>query len=121
MIYDIAGRIYKKNSTKNPSAILYHPKAEKLCFFTKFIKNLIVTAETANAVNVPAIRMANSADVTENPFNMNFRSLSRLAPNIAGSARKNENSDAVLRFIPRIIPPSIVEPERDVPGTMESV
>jgi len=104
-----------------PSMIRYHPNAAKLCFFTNPIKNLMVTAETINAVTVPAIRIRISADVIGTPFIMNFRHLRRLAPNMAGRARKKENSDAVLRLIPSIIPPSMVEPERDVPGTMESV
>ncbi|MNJ82301.1 hypothetical protein D3C77_816120 [compost metagenome] len=38
------------------------------------------------------------------------------APSIVGMARKNENSVAVLRWMPAIMPPMMVAPEREVPG-----
>ena len=38
-----------------------------------------------------------------------------------GIARKNENSAAAAREVPMMIAPSIVEPERDVPGTSASI
>src|SRR5690625_7609004 len=37
---------------------------------------------------------------------------------MVGIAKKKENSVAVLRWIPANIPPIIVAPERDVPGTI---
>ena len=39
--------IKKYPITKAPSIIRYHPNPEKLCFLTKFIKNLIATIDTA--------------------------------------------------------------------------
>jgi len=39
---------------------------------------------------------------------------------MTGMARKNVNSAATVREQPRMRPPMIVEPEREVPGTMES-
>ena len=43
-----------------------------------------------------------------------------LAPNITGMARKKVNSATAVREQPSSRPPMIVEPEREVPGTMES-
>ena len=42
------------------------------------------------------------------------------APSIAGTARKKVNSEATLLELPSMIPPRIVEPEREVPGISES-
>ena len=64
--------------------------------------------------------------VTRSPQSVEERAISlvtsfkKLTPNITGIARKNENSAAIPREQPRIIAPSIVEPERDVPGIRES-
>ena len=44
--------------------------------------------------------------------------LSRLAAPITGIAAKKENSAALFRGMPSILAPSIVAPERDVPGIM---
>ena len=41
----------------------------------------------------------------------------RLAPNMTGIPRKKVNSAATVREVPTRIPPIMVEPERDVPGT----
>ena len=46
----------------------------------------------------------------------NSKSLSMLAPKIAGTAAKNENSVALCESSPIIRAPIIVAPERDVPG-----
>ena len=51
----------------------------------------------------------------------NFMPLSSDAPSMTGTARKNENSAAAGRETERIDAPRIVEPERDVPGTSESI
>ena len=45
-----------------------------------------------------------------------FTIFSRLAPNITGIPRKNENSAAAALEQPRTMAPSMVEPEREVPG-----
>ena len=43
-----------------------------------------------------------------------------LAPRIAGTAAKNENSAALCLLRPKILAPIIVAPERDVPGIIAS-
>ena len=58
-----------------------------------------------------------SVPVKEKP---NFRIFRRLAPNMTGIPRKKVNSAATVREVPARIPPIMVEPERDVPGTTES-
>ena len=73
--------------------------------------------ETTNATTIPTIRIITSVPVKEKP---NFRIFSRLAPNMTGIPRKNVNSAATVREVPARIPPIMVEPERDVPGTTES-
>ena len=73
-------------------------------------------SETAKATIIPLIRITNS--ITEK-LKPNLRSLSAEAPSIAGTARKNVNSEATVLDVPIEIPPRIVEPERDVPGISE--
>ena len=46
----------------------------------------------------------------------NSKSLSALAPKIAGTAAKKENSVALCLSSPSIRAPRMVAPERDVPG-----
>ena len=74
-------------------------------------------SETAKATIIPFARITNSIIEKWNP---NLRILSAEAPSIAGTARKNVNSDATVLEVPIEIPPRIVEPERDVPGMRES-
>ena len=50
----------------------------------------------------------------------NFKSLSKLAPNITGIARKNVNSAATSLEVPSIIAPRIVAPDLDVPGIKDN-
>ena len=73
--------------------------------------------ETTNATTIPTIRIITSVPVKEKP---NFRIFRRLAPNMTGIPRKKVNSAATVREVPARIPPIMVEPERDVPGTTES-
>ena len=47
-----------------------------------------------------------------------YKLTDRGAPTIVGTARKNENSAAVLRLMPIASAPMIVAPERLTPGTM---
>ena len=63
-----------------------------------------------------AIMIATSTPVKAKPC---FTSFKRLAPNITGTARKNVYSDASSLEHPSRIPPMMVAPEREVPGTME--
>ena len=89
----------------------------KSCFFMYPIRNLIAIMETTNATTIPTIRIITSVPVKEKP---NFRIFRRLAPNMTGIPRKKVNSAATVREVPARIPPIMVEPERDVPGTTES-
>ena len=105
-----------------PKAIRYQPKDSKLCFLTKDIKNLIATIETAKATSVPVKRITISVVLRVKPSIKNaLNAFKAEAPAITGIARKKENSAAAVRETPESIPPSIVEPERDVPGMSESV
>jgi hypothetical protein len=49
----------------------------------------------------------------------NLTIFNKLAPNITGIDRKNENSAAILLDVPKMIPPRIVAPDLEVPGTRE--
>ena len=50
-----------------------------------------------------------------------FTRRSRLAPAMTGRAMKKLNSAATGRLMPPIMPPRIVEPEREVPGIRASI
>ena len=69
--------------------------------------------ETTKEKIQPAMRIANSSGVKLKPNPINFR---KLAPNITGMERKKEYSAAIGRAVPISIAPTIVAPERDVPG-----
>lgn len=88
----------------------------KLCFLTKFIKNLIANTETINDTTIPISKIINCPIENILPSRKNLNIFSPLAPNITGIARKNENSAATYLEQPKIIAPRIVEPEREVPG-----
>ena len=47
---------------------------------------------------------------------MYFNNFNPEAPNIAGMLKKNENSVAIKRDVPINNAPTIVAPEREVPG-----
>ena len=74
---------------------------------------MIARIDITNAVPIPKSRISNSLEVNEKPNLYNF---SKLAPNIIGIDKKNENSAATNRLVPSTIAPRIVAPERDVPG-----
>ncbi len=76
--------------------------------------------ETKNVTTKPVIITAHSVVLITAPFAKNFTSFKPLAPNITGTAIKNENSVPTNREQPTIIAPKIVEPEREVPGTKDS-
>ena len=63
--------------------------------------------------------MATSLAPNVPPLTKYLTSLSALAPNMTGIARKNVNLDATERVQPSNRPPMMVEPERDVPGTSD--
>ena len=96
----------------------YHPKTLKSCFLMYCIKNLIMMIDETNAVIKPTIKIKSSADEKTKP---NFSSLNNEAPNMTGIARKNVNSAATVLETPRIKAPTIVAPERDVPGKTAAI
>ena len=73
--------------------------------------------ETTKATNIPKSVIQSSKAVNPNP---NFIILIALSPNITGTARKKVNSAAATRETPIRRAPIIVEPDRDVPGIIES-
>ena len=77
------------------------------------IKNLIAATDTKNDTTHPKINSENSANVKWKPNLTNFK---KLAPNITGIARKNVNSAATPLAVPIKSAPTIVAPEREVPG-----
>ena len=74
--------------------------------------------DTINATAIPTMRMRSSWDVKLKP---NFTSFKALPPSMAGMARKNVNSAAVVREIPISRAPTIVAPEREVPGNTAAI
>ena len=78
----------------------------------------MATIETKKEVIQPAASMINSSGVKLNPKLTNF---TRLAPSMTGIDMKKENSAAIGRSVPISIPPTMVDPERDVPGTNERI
>ena len=84
------------------------------------MSHLMAISETTKATTQPTPRMAISLVPNVPPLTKYLTSLSALAPNITGMARKNVNLDATERVQPSSRPPIMVEPERDVPGISES-
>ena len=65
----------------------------------------------------PTSRISSSMAVKDAPERKNFSSLMALAPSMVGMAMKKLNSAAADRPAPMRMPPKMVEPEREVPGT----
>ena len=85
-----------------------------ISFFLIFLSNnLIVTIDTRKDTTIPTISTINSVVVNARP---NFTIFNKLAPNITGIPKKNENSAATVLEHPSKIPPRIVAPDLDVPG-----
>ena len=76
-------------------------------------RNFIVNKDTINATTIPTNNTVSSKLLNTIP---NLISLSKLAPNITGMAKKNVNSAATSLDTPINKAPNIVAPERDVPG-----
>ena len=74
--------------------------------------------ESTNATIIPIASNATSAELNPPLY---FRILIALPPNMAGTARKNVNSAAAVLEIPSIREPTMVEPERDVPGKIAAI
>ena len=79
--------------------------------------NVITKTETKNATNIPVINVNISTDENAKP---NFNIFTALNPNITGTAKKKVNSAAATLDTPISNAPTIVEPERDVPGIIDN-
>ena len=75
-------------------------------------------SDTTKATIIPVINRNISCPVSR-AGNCNI--FNRLAPNITGTAMKNVNSVATNRETPIIRAPTIVAPERDVPGNTAAI
>ena len=82
------------------------------------IKNLIANTDTTKATTNPTTNNISSFPVKLNP---NLSSFNALAPNITGIARKNVNSAATVLDTPINNAPTIVAPEREVPGNTAAI
>ena len=51
----------------------------------------------------------------------NFNNLNKAAPNMTGIAKKKVNSAATVLETPKIKAPTMVAPERDVPGKIAAI
>ncbi len=78
----------------------------------------MTTIETAKDTNMPTARTTNSQLVKTMPYFSNFN---RLAPNITGIARKKVYSAATVLDTPIKSAPTIVAPEREVPGNIAAI
>ena len=116
----MSGRTTSTMRTTAPSPILYHPNDEKLCFFTKFIKNLMESKDTAKATTIPMIKYPISAPRSLLPSMINIRIFKALAPSITGIAKKKVNSAPAGLSMPIKSAPMMVAPERDVPGIKDN-
>ena len=74
--------------------------------------------DTAKATTMPTISREASVMVKWKP---NFTSVRRLAPNMTGMARKKVNSAAITLLTPISSAPTIVAPEREVPGKIAAI
>ena len=78
----------------------------------------MTNTETINATSMPTINMAASIPVKDNP---NFNIFNKLAPNMTGIARQKVNSEAAVRDTPTSRAPTMVAPDRDVPGNTAAI
>ena len=79
---------------------------------------MIASIETTNETTIPSISAKNSPKLKAKP---NLTSFKSEAPNITGIARKNVNSAATVLDTPINNAPTIVAPEREVPGKTAAI
>ena len=84
------------------------------------MRNLITKSDTAKATTIPTSKITPSPCAKEDSAR-NFTPFNRLAPNITGIARKNVYSAATVLDTPSNNAPTIVAPERDVPGKIAAI
>ena len=78
----------------------------------------MIITDTINATTIPVSRITASAHVKESP---NFKIFNKLAPSITGIAKKKVNSAATVLETPINNAPSMVAPEREVPGKIAAI
>ena len=78
------------------------------------------TTDMTNAETTPTASTIASVVVMARPAAANFMHFTRPHPNMMGIARKKVNSAAAVLLQPHSMPPMMVAPEREVPGTMAS-
>ena len=99
----------------------YTPNTEKECFLTKSMRNLMAHRDTTKAETQPTAKTPHSVVVRATPSSISLATFKREAPSMVGMAIKKENSAAAPRDRPSIIPPRMVDPEREVPGISASI
>ena len=104
-----------------PKIMRYQPNTLKSCFLIYPIKKRITKTETRKATNVPTNKIVSSVPVRETPLPINLTIFSKLAPSMTGIARKKVNSAATVLDTPIKSAPTIVAPERDVPGKTAAI
>ena len=72
--------------------------------------------KTVKSTKVPNTNKNNCPKLNNPTFIKYLMTFNRLAPNITGMAKKNENSLATVLEQPQYKPPKIVAPDLDVPG-----
>ncbi len=82
------------------------------------MRKRITNMDTTKAVTNPIPKTDHSRVDQIKPAFINFK---KLAPNITGMAKKNENSAATVRLKPNHMAPQMVAPLRDVPGIKASI
>ena len=78
----------------------------------------ITPMDTTKATTMPIIRSDASVMLKPSP---NFTSFRRLAPNMTGIARKKVNSADTTLLTPMSSAPTMVAPEREVPGNTAAI
>src|SRR4030095_8347017 len=113
--YNQRAAIARKSAT--PRAIRYQANGANPRRRTTARNGRTTTSEAINAMMKPtAISAARSAE----RWWRTFRRLCANAAIIVGIARKNENSAAAARSSPISMPPTMVAPDRETPGTIAS-
>ena len=77
---------------------------------------MIANKLTTKATNVPNSNKNNCPKLNKPTFIKYLMTFKRLAPNMTGMAKKNENSLATVLEQPHYKPPKIVAPDLEVPG-----
>lgn len=83
-----------------------------------FNKNLIEMMLTTNALKTPTARTPISVEVMPTPLTIIFIVFSKPHPSMTGIARKKVYSVAATREHPESMPPMMVDPDLEVPGTI---